>query len=225
MKIASTNVIPPNVPSAKKNQPNFCMSKEERLQKEEEDRKLRKQKADLERLANDKKNPISAPMKVLAVATGAVITAGAMKVTLNTSLEMISKALKSDAFMKTRTEASKAFNALKDSFSAGFKSFKETASEKYNNSEFIKTQKEKFSKTKPGKFVQDKVSPKFTNLKKAVKTLLSDIKQISKEKMPTHKKIKKIFVDTVAILSGGGVAIKESGALNSSGRHDDEEDF
>lgn len=220
MKIASTNVIPPSIPSAKKDQPNFGMSREER--------KLHKQKSDLDRLANDKKNPLSAPVKVLAVATGAVIAAGVMKVTLNTSLEMISNALKSDAFVKIRTNATKAFKAAKESLTEGFKTLKENIAEKYKGSKLSQTvnkQKEKFVKTKFGKFTQDKVCPKLANLKTAIKTLKADIKEISKEKMPTHKKIKKIFVDSVAILSGGGVAIKESGAINKSGRYDDEEDY
>jgi len=218
MNIASTNVIPPNVPSARKSHPSFGMTREER--------ELRQQKYDLERLSHDKSNPISAPMKVLAVATGAVITAGAMKVTLNTSLDMISKALKSDAFAKIRTGATKAFKSIKESLIKGFKSLKETTAEKYNKSKlsgFVSKQNEKFAKTKLGKFFKDKVSPKYSDFKAALKTLKEDVKEISKEKIPTREKIKKIFVDATAILSGGGVAIKESGAINK--RNQEDEDY
>ena len=226
MSIASTSVIPPTIPSSRKSQPNFGMSSDERRRKKEE-RELREQKYELDRLANDKKNPISAPMKVLAVATGAVITAGAMKVTMNTSLDVISKALKSEKIMKIRKNSAEVFNTLKNATKEGYKTFKESVSTKYNASTLsvkVKARKEKFAKTGLGKFINEKISPKITNFKEAFKTLREDIKEVSKEKMPTKGKIKKIFVDATAILSGGGVAIKESGALNHSSRYEDNEE-
>ena len=221
MNIASTNVIPPNIPSSRKSQPNFGMSRDER--------EMRGQKYELERYANDKSNPIAVPMKVLAVATGAVVTTMAMQATMKTSLELVSKVLKSDKMMKIRTSGAKLFNEIKESIKKGLKSLKETVAEKYEGSNLansVTKQKEKFAKTKLGKFTSEKISPKYSNFKEALKTLRSDIKDISKEKIPTREKIKKIFIDATAILAGGGVAIKESSAINKSNSHDiDEEEY
>ena len=227
MSIASTNVIPSTIPS-KKSQPNFGMSREEReRERKNEERKLREQKYELEKLANDKTNPISAPMKVLAVVTGAVITAGAMKVTMNTSLGMISKMLKSEKVMKLRKNIAEIFNTMKNATKEGYKTFKQNIATKYNESTLsvkVKARKEQFAKTGLGKFINEKISPKYKNFKEALKILNADIKEVSKEKMPTKDKIKKVFVDATAILAGGGVAIKESGALNKSSRYEDNEE-
>ncbi|MDD3437218.1 MAG: hypothetical protein PHC64_08720 [Candidatus Gastranaerophilales bacterium] len=197
MKVAVINAIPPNVPPTRLGKTSFGSFAEE---------DLKKQKRELDRLAADKNNPMAKILRVLAIITGDVITAGAMKLSMNKSLEIISNGLKTDAAQKIIKPVSNVSKSIYNAFKTDAKMATGSIAQWFNKSRF-------------GIWL----NPETNNFSKSVKTLFSDISKEVKEKMPGVQDVKECIINTLSILAGCGVALKETGIVD--GKTDNEEEI
>lgn len=187
MMITGINVIPPNVPSARLDSPAFGQV---------DVNLLRQQKADLDNLSNDKLNPLAGTLKFLAIITSALITAGAMKLSLNKSLEILSKVAHSKTAMKITQPLASFFKTVGNAI-------------KKDSNMIFSSIGEKFNTTKFGTWFNEKT----LNSRNSIKTLIGEIIQVIKDKKPEKLNLKDCIVDAASILAGIGVALKEAGVV------------
>lgn len=185
---------------------------------------LENDKLELEALANDTKVPktISKAAKAAVVVSSALLTAGVAKVSLNKSIDVVDKMIKSRFVKRSRVKIRRAYRNIAAAIQ------KRDISKKFNENKIVKSVKTfvetKTNQVKDSNIVKS-VTERVDNFKKSprVQKLMTDAQEFKAKvdaKLPTKKQVKNFAVNTFALTSGGAAAATGFGLMNESNKKD-----